>query len=87
MIFHVKSSEERGFAPTRSPSTGSPEYHASWIRVFLGILLLALLLGGALLSKRWSWPEGSSALLHMAEVSFGGLAGLFFGERTGITSK
>jgi hypothetical protein len=89
MIFHTKSSEGMGFAPGKSSSSkaGTEEYHASWARVLLGFVLILVILGGALLAHRWDWPEGSQSLLHMGEVAFGGMVGLFFGERTGMTAQ
>jgi hypothetical protein len=87
MLFHVRSQAPKGFAPSATTGErGAPV--ATWVlsisRVLAGIGILAALLAGAFAAHSQHWEEGSSALLHLSEVVFGGVVGVIFGERVAI---
>lgn len=83
MIFFRRDPESRGFGPGGTPTPGT--FRLIVARVAFGFALLLLLLGAALGAHSMQWHDGAVTMLHMAEVLFGGLVGLLFGE--GMAAK
>lgn len=84
MLFHRLSPESRSFAPS---GKGKQEYQLDPLRLGLALLLFILLIGAAFLAKWMQWGEAVTLFLHLGEVTFGGIIGLFFGERSALKAK
>ena len=78
MLFYRKAMD-RGFSAGRDGARY--RYELDRIRLLLAAVVVALVFVGAFLCRREGWQEGSTVLLHLGEIAFGGLVGLLFGER------
>ena len=85
MIFHVPVAE-MGMAP-KVGDKDSSNYILSIARILIGIVMLMALLALAFFAYSQGWSEGTTVLLHMSEVTFGGMIGIVFGERMGLQAK
>lgn len=85
MLFHVRLPSPKGASPTTG-EPAPPRYVFSIVRGVVGLAFFLALLVGAFAAKSQSWDDGATALLHMSEVVFGGLAGLIFGEKLAISN-
>jgi len=89
VIFHRIAASDRGFSPGlggREDTGGQAKYEIDIGRCLLAVGFLVLLFVASFAAWAVNWTDGSATILHMAEVVFGGVAGLFFGERGAISS-
>lgn len=78
MIFHTEVRQVEGFA---AAGKKTEKYELNPLRLAFGALFLLILLGLSFLAHYLNWPDGSAAILHMAEIASGGIIGVIFGER------
>jgi hypothetical protein len=84
MVFYTKEPPGREFSGETERERSGSGYSLSVGRLVGATVFLTGLLLLSFLAWYLKWPEGSAAILHMAEVAFGGIAGLLFGERGAV---
>jgi hypothetical protein len=83
MFFYAKRPASRSFSP--SGVEKDERYRLEPMRLVLAVVIFTLLVVAAFVAKVINWPEAMTLFLHLSEVTFGGLIGLFFGEKTAIS--
>ncbi|MDN5849968.1 MAG: hypothetical protein L0H63_10090 [Nitrococcus sp.] len=76
MLFYVRAESKKGFIRTQD----GKQFVFSVLRGLVAIAFPTLLLASAFVAHSQEWIEGATVILHMAEVTFGGIAGAIFGE-------
>ena len=84
MIFHTRKPRGSGFGPG---TTEQGEYRTRVTAVVGAIIAIILLFLAGFALWKLGWTDGSNRALHFADVVFGGVFGLFFGERSAISAK
>jgi hypothetical protein len=82
MIFHVRKPSDPGFGP--GTTDGRPQYQARRGAVIGAAIALVALFAIAFGLWKAGWNDGSDKALHFADLLFGAVIGMFFGERTAL---
>ena len=89
MLFHRKinvPATNRSFAPSGREAEPRAQYQLEPVRILLVLSFFVLVVLAAFIAWWIQWNEAATAFLHLTEIVAGGLAGLFFGERSAIQS-
>jgi hypothetical protein len=85
VLFHVQTPPAKGFSPAKKgPDAPQNKWWFSPVRGLAGIFFLIVIVVAAFFAHQSDWKEGSDMLLRFAEIVFGGIVGLIFGERLAL---
>jgi hypothetical protein len=87
MIFHKRAAGSREFADSGKPGARQDKFETNYVNLAIGLAVLILLAGAAFLGHWLEWEKGSTMFLHFAELWFGGVTGMFFGERLALKEE
>lgn len=83
MIFHARKPADPGFGSGTTDRT--LQFKTRTGAVIGAAITLIVLFAVAFGLWKLGWNEGSDKALHFADLLFGAVIGLFFGERTAIS--